>query len=131
MLFIATTTHGIAPVTTASWSREVAKLRPVNYLLYSVSELPVFFYFVERSCWFWTFCHISAKIIHSESISLRSALFWDLTQPTVVISYRRLGTPYVSYFQESSNPTLIITFYAYFGTTCGSLQLRSGTRPCL
>jgi len=32
---------------------------------------------------------------------VRTALFWVLTQPVVAISYRRFGTAYRSYLQES------------------------------
>jgi len=31
----------------------------------------------------------------------RSALFWDITQRTVVIPYQRLGTTYLSYLHGS------------------------------
>jgi len=35
---------------------------------------------------------------------MRSALFWDITQRTAVISYRRFGTTYRSPLRGSKNP---------------------------
>jgi hypothetical protein len=75
--------------------------------------------------------HLLRYDLQKKIISLRSSLFWDLTLLTVIIPRRRFGTTYVSYFQGSSRPRRIITFYSQFGTTCGSLKIHSGTRPCL
>jgi len=37
---------------------------------------------------------------------MRSAFFWDITQRTVVINYRRLGTTYRSQLEGSRNPRI-------------------------
>jgi hypothetical protein len=41
-----------------------------------------------------------------ESISLRSAVFWDITQRRVVVLYRRFGTSIRSHLQGPRSPSL-------------------------
>jgi hypothetical protein len=41
----------------------------------------------------------------SIAVYMRSSLFWDVTQRTLVVSYRRFGTIYRSYIQGSSRRT--------------------------
>jgi hypothetical protein len=42
-----------------------------------------------------------------QKVTLRSALFWDITLSRVVILYRRFGTTYRSYLQGSRIPDFL------------------------
>jgi len=45
---------------------------------------------------------------------MRSSLFWDITQGTVVINYRRFGTIYPFHLQGSRNPRRTPCIEDYF-----------------
>jgi hypothetical protein len=38
------------------------------------------------------------------AVRMRYPLFWDLTQRRLIISYRRVGTSYLSHFKRSNTP---------------------------
>jgi hypothetical protein len=46
-------------------------------------------------------CHVTGRpLLNTQLYTLRSALFWEITQDIEVVIYRRFGTPFLSSVQE-------------------------------
>jgi hypothetical protein len=49
-------------------------------------------------------CRVSAVTLKVSDKIMRSSLFWDVTQPRLVVSYQRFGTPNRSHILGSNSP---------------------------